>query len=98
MTLLLAALCIVGQVTVEGKQACTSVRVFVISQQKFKNRGHHPWNNRRVIFRLVNGCSEPLIVYGAKFDDGFEPTGYIISFNPRTGEWEYPNPSNSPTP
>jgi hypothetical protein len=96
MSLLIAALCLLNPVTFEGKQERPSVRVFVVSQHRFNNRGHHPWNNRRVVFKLVNDGDRPVTVYGTKFDYGFEPTGYMISLNRDTGNWEYPNPDNTP--
>jgi len=75
-----------------------SVRISAVSQTVFENRGHHPENNRRVVFRLVNESSKPVIVYGFKFDGEFDPAGHMMSVYKKNGEWEYPNPSNRPTP
>ncbi|MBA2647300.1 MAG: hypothetical protein H0U81_10940 [Pyrinomonadaceae bacterium] len=74
-----------------------SVRISAMSQTVFENRGHHPENNRRVVFRLINESSKPVIVYGFKFDGEFDPTGYMMSVYKENGEWEYPHPSNRPT-
>ncbi len=78
------------------KQDNPSVGVSVVSQKKFRNRGHHPENNRKVVFRLVNESAKPVIIYGFKYDSGFDPTGYLMILNNSRGEWEYPNPSNRP--
>jgi hypothetical protein len=64
--------------------------------QKFRNRGHHPENNRRVIFRLINQSKNPLLIYGFKYDGEFEPTGYLIAFDANRGEWVYPTNDNHP--
>lgn len=96
MSLLFVFLCLFNQGTVDHRQDHQSVRIFVVSQTNFKNRGHHPLHNRRVIFKMVNESNQAATVYGTKFDDGFEPAGYIISLDENTGQWAYPNPSNSP--
>jgi hypothetical protein len=71
------------------------VRILVIKQQAFRNRGHHPENNRRVVFRLVNKTSKPVIVYGIKYDDSFDPAGYLVEFSESKNEWVYPNGETS---
>lgn len=96
MSLFLILLSLFNHGSVERQQDDSTIRIFVVSQHKFKNRGHHPLHNRRVTFKMVNDSNHRLIVYGRRFDDGFEPTGYIISFDQTTREWSYPNPSNSP--
>jgi len=98
MSILLAMVCLSNLVPLERSRERPSLRLFVVSQRKFKNHGHHPWNNRRVTFRLVNDSDQAVIVYGTKFDFGFEPTGYVLSLNSNTSEWECPNTDNSPTP
>ena len=79
-------------------QELPAVRIYVVSQTVFENRGHHPTNNRRVVFRLFNESNKPVVVYGFKFDGEFDPYGYMMSVYKEHGEWEYPNPSNRPTP
>ena len=79
------------------QQELPAVRVHVVSQTVFENRGHYPMNNRRVVFRLVNESSKPVIVYGFKYDEEFDPTGYMMSMYKENGEWKYPNTSNRPT-
>lgn len=73
-----------------------SVLVSVVRMQKFRNTGHHPENNRRVTFRLVNQSRAPLVVFGFKYDGGFEPTGHVITFDGNRGEWVYPTNDNHP--
>jgi hypothetical protein len=72
------------------------VGVSIIRQQQFRNTGHHPENNRKVIFRITNNSSKPVIVYGFKYDSGFDPTGYLIVFDPGKSEWVYPTSDNRP--
>lgn len=96
MSLLLILSLMLGHGPINQKQDQASVSIFVVSQRKFNNRGHHPWNNRKVIFKMVNESTKSVTVYGTRFDDGFEPTGYIITFDANTGQWVYPNSDNSP--
>jgi len=96
MSLLFVFLCLFNQAAIDRKQDQPSVRIFVVSQQKFKNRGHHPENNRRVIFKMINESNKPVIVYGLSFEGEFEPTGYIMDFDKSTGKWLYPTPDNRP--
>jgi hypothetical protein len=74
----------------------TSVHITVLSQERFVNQGHHPENNRRVRFKLINRSRMPIIVYGFKDGDDFDPTGYLMILNKETARWEYPNPDNKP--
>jgi hypothetical protein len=97
MRLFLIALMIFNQDSPCSRQDLPSVRIFVISQKKFRNRGHHPENNRKVIFRVMNGSTKPVIIYGFKYDGDFFPTGYMMVLTRDKNEWRYPNPSNSPT-
>ena len=97
MKLLLILLMLFNQSGSCLKQDTPSVRVSVVSQKKFQNRGHHPWNNRKVIFRVVNTSSRSVVIYGFKYDDEFDPTGYMLILNRSKNEWEYPNPANAPT-
>jgi hypothetical protein len=60
------------------------------------NQGHHPENNRRVRFQLINKSKTPIIVYGFKDGADFDPTGYLLEFNKKTSRWEYPNPDDKP--
>lgn len=73
-----------------------SARVLVVRMLKFRNTGHHPENNRRVTFRLINQAKTPLLIYGFKYDGEFEPTGYLIAFDANRGEWVYPTNNNRP--
>jgi hypothetical protein len=75
-----------------------SVRISVISQTRFNNRGHYPWHDRKVVFRLMNVSARPVIVYGFADEDELYPGGYMMVFNRRSRNWEYPNPDNQPTP
>ena len=72
------------------------VRISIVRQEKFRNTGHHPENNRRVIFRMVNDATNPVIVYGFRYEGGFDPTGYLIAFERSRGEWSYPTGDNRP--
>jgi hypothetical protein len=72
-----------------------SVSISVIHQQKFRNPGHHPWNNRRVTFRLTNKSNTPAIVYGLKVDSAFYPTGYMLERETGGGKWRYPTGGTS---
>ncbi len=72
------------------------VQLSVVRLQKFRNTGHHPENNRRVIFRLTNQSKIPVLIYGFKYDGGFEPTGYLITVDRSSGEWLYPTNNNRP--
>lgn len=74
------------------------VRIFVVSQQKFKNRGHHPENDRRVTFKIVNDSNRPVIVYGFQGKEEFLPAGYLIELDENKSEWLYTNPDNAPMP
>jgi hypothetical protein len=96
MKLLLIFLMLFNQSGTCPRQDNSSVRISVVSQKKFRNRGHHPENNRKVVFRLVNESGRPVFIYGFKYDGGFDPTGYLMSLNNSWGEWEYPNPNNRP--
>ena len=78
------------------KQDLPSLRISVVSQKVFRNRGHHPENNRRVIFRMVNESGKSVIVYGFRYEGGFDPTGYLIALDKSTGEWAYPTGDNRP--
>ena len=73
-----------------------SLRISAVSQRVFRNRGHHPENNRRVVFRMVNESKRPMIVYGFRYEDGFDPTGYLIALDKGTGGWAYPTRDNRP--
>lgn len=97
MGLLLGVL-LLGFDSIDGgpAQERPPVLVTVVRLQKFRNTGHHPENNRRVTFRLVNQSRTPLVVFGFKYDGGFEPTGYIITFDANRGEWVYPTNDNHP--
>lgn len=98
MSLLLILSIILGQGPIDHAQDQPSIRIFVFKQQKFKNRGHHPENNRRVTFEMVNESSRPVIVYGFQGQEEFDPIGYIIELDKTTGNWVYPNPDNAPMP
>lgn len=98
MTVLLTLFLVVGHGPIDQRQDQPSVRIFAVSQQKFKNRGHYPDNNRRVVFKLVNDSSKPVIVYGFQGEAEFDPIGYLISFDEKLREWVYPNPENAATP
>ena len=78
------------------KQDLPSLRISAVSQKVFRNRGHHPENNRRVIFRMVNESKKPVIIYGFRYEDGFDPTGYLIAQDKSTGGWAYPTGDNRP--
>jgi hypothetical protein len=78
------------------KQDLPSLRISVVSQRVFRNRGHHPENNRRVVFRMVNESRKPVIIYGFRYQGGFDPTGYLIALDKSTGEWAYPTGDNCP--
>src|SRR5215211_1683443 len=71
-----------------------SLRISAVSQRIFRNRGHHPENNRRVVFRMVNESKKPVIVYGFRYEGGFDPTGYLITLDKSTGGWAYPTSDN----
>lgn len=96
INLLFAVLLSIGSVHICMAQDKSPVTVAVIRQQKFRNTGHHPENNRKVIFRIVNKSNKPVLVYGFKYDGGFDPTGYLIAFDRNKGEWAYPTSSNRP--
>ena len=96
MTLLLIFLLSFSPASSHTKQDCPSVRVSIVRQQKFRNTGHHPENNRRVIFRMVNESTKPVIVYGFQYGSGFDPTGYLIALDKSNGEWAYPTGNNRP--
>ena len=83
--------------TTGSRQPVQAVTISVVAQKQFRNRGHHPENNRRVIFRLANTSSVPVIIYGFEFANGFDPTGYLMALNETSGGWEYPNSQNRPT-
>lgn len=90
--LLISFNCNVGHTKQEQK----AVRISIVRQQVFRNRGHHPENNRRVTFRMINETSKPIIVFGFKDDMGFDPTGYLIVLDSSKGEWSYPTGDNLP--
>jgi|GEM_PF-3419656 len=95
--LLLGVLMLYSGLTVGGTaQETPPVVISVVRMQKFRNRGHHPENNRRVTFRLSNQSKNTLLVYGFKYDGEFEPTGYLIAFDSDRGEWVYPTSNNRP--
>jgi len=71
------------------------VRVVVTSQKLIRNRGHHPWNNRRVIFRATNEAQRPMVIYGFRDEEFFEPGGYLIEFHRQRGTWVYPTGATS---
>lgn len=96
MILLLAILLSFSPVSGCTKQGSSVVGISVVRQQKFRNSGHHPENNHRVTFRMVNKTTSPLVVFGFKYEGGFDPTGYIISFDRVKGEWTYPTHDNRP--
>ena len=96
MSWLFIFLCLFNAGATDRQQGQNSVRIVVASQQKFQNRGHHPENNRRITFQMVNESNEPVIVYGMIFKAGFEPTGYIMDRDESTGNWLYPTPDNRP--
>jgi hypothetical protein len=97
MKLLLISLLLFNQGGDCLKKDFSGVHISVVSQKMFVNRGHHPWNNRRVTFRMVNESSQPLIVYGLVLDkNDFDPTGYILILNKSTGAWDYPTGDNRP--
>lgn len=97
MKILLVALMLFNQGSLCSKPDLPSIRISVVSQKKFRNRGHHPENNRKVIFRVANESSKPVFIYGFKYDGEFDPTGYMMILNRYKNEREYPNPDNSPT-
>jgi len=68
MKLVLIALLLFNQGGACSQQNSPSICVSVVSQKKFRNRGHHPENNRRVIFRVVNESNKPVVIYGFKYD------------------------------
>jgi hypothetical protein len=37
-----------------------------------------------------------VIVYGFRYEGGFDPTGYLIALDKSTGEWAYPTGDNRP--
>jgi hypothetical protein len=78
---------------VEGSE--DNIRILVVKQQVVRNRGHHPENNRRVVFRLTNKTNRPVIIYGIKYDGAFDPIGYLIEFSKDKNEWVYPNGETS---
>jgi len=98
MSLLLTLFLMFSHGLIDNNQDQPSVRIFVVRQQKFKNRGHYPWHNRRVIFKMVNESNKPVIVYGFQGQGEFDPIGYIIRLDESTGKWVYPNPDNAPMP
>lgn len=98
MKLLLVLFLTLSQGLSDHHEERPSVRIFVVKQQKFKNRGHYPDNNRRVIFKMVNESNKPVVVYGFRDEELFDPAGYIIELKRTTGEWVYPNPDNAPMP
>lgn len=77
-------------------QETPPVVISAVRMQKFRNRGHHPENNRRVTFRLSNKSKIPLLVHGFKYDGEFEPTGYLLAFDSDRSEWVYPTSKNRP--
>lgn len=79
-----------------GESIKQDVRVVVVRQERFRNPGHHPENDRRVVFGLANQTSHPVVVYGFSFNDEFEPTGYLMDLDKSTGKWLYPTPENRP--
>ena len=53
----------------------------------------------KVTFSIENTSSNDVIVYGMdKEDCTIDPVLYLLSFNKKTGTWDYPNSSNAPTP
>jgi hypothetical protein len=95
--LLATALALSGVQSPIGSQMRDSpnVVISVIHQQKFRNSGHHPWNNRRVTFRLTNRSDTPAIVYGLKVNSGFYPAGYMLEREISGGKWRYPTGGTS---
>src|SRR5690349_4919307 len=98
MSVIAALLLMLGHGPTTHNQIRPPVRIFAVGQRKFSNRGHYPDNNRRVVFKMINDSSKPVVVYGFQGDPEFLPAGYLISFDGKTGEWVYPNPQNAATP
>ena len=72
-----------------------NVVISMVHQQKFRNSGHHPWNNRRVTFRLTNRSNKAAIVYGFKVDSAFYPAGYMLERETTGDKWRYPTGETS---
>ncbi len=77
-------------------QETPSVELSVVRLEKLRNTGHHPENNRKVTFRLVNQSRTRIVLFGTKYQGGFEPTGYLITFDRSSGEWLYPTNNSRP--
>jgi hypothetical protein len=71
------------------------VELTVIGQQKVENESEIPWADRRIMFRMVNNSSKPVILPGSNTSDGFFPTGYLVRFDKRKKEWLTPSGSSS---
>ena len=63
----------------------------IVRQHVFRNKGHHPEINRRVVFQLCNLSGDTLVLYGLKDQEIFDPSGYLIEWNPEKKKWVYPS-------
>jgi hypothetical protein len=78
-------------------QRTENIDLSVIRQEKYKGCGSDFIGaDMRVIYRLVNYTNRSIYVYGFSSDDLFLPAGYVIKFDQKTHEWQYPTGDNKP--
>lgn len=97
MLLLILLLSLPGRV-VSVSQEDAPIRVVVVRQEAFHNKGHHPENNRRVIFKLVNQTDHPVVVFGMVDGEELFPAGYMLEYCEEDGRWVYPSGDSAPPP
>ena len=75
------------------------VRLRVIRQEKYNGCGSDFIGaDMRVIYRLLNKSDHAIYVFGLSSDELFDPTGYVVRFDPKTQKWLYPTGDNKPIP
>ena len=96
MKLLILSLLLLAPLMRASAADCPNVRLSVIRQEKCQQcamliSGTPLTDGERVVLRLVNSTAKPVVVYGFKFEDDFNPTGYLLEQSKDTCRWKYPN-------
>lgn len=96
MKLLIVSFMLLAPLMMASAAGCPNVRLSVIRQEECQKCALFisetpPVDGYRVVLRLVNESAKPVIVYGFKYEDEFQPTGYLLRQSTDTCKWKYPN-------
>lgn len=54
--------------------------------------------DRKVTFKLLNNTQYEITVFGSDIEGEFRPIRYLLTFNKKLNDWDYPTQNNRPVP